>query len=151
MKKTVLLAITSLELLAMDAQKALDSYIDAWNAHDHKAITAHYSENVIWYDLSYDTTLSGKEVVSKAITDAFLTNVSKMYWHKSGDVFVSDNTIIYEWVYGGYYSGVFLEQMINHREFMLKGISTTTFNEAGKIVSQKDYYDFTSLKKSLMQ
>ena len=74
--------------------------------------------------------IKGKSTVSKAITAAFLDNVENMYWVKSGDVFISESTVTYEWLYGGSSEG---------KEFEIKGISTTTFDH-GKIISQKDYY-----------
>jgi len=80
----------------------LDKYIAAWNEHDLKKIDTYY---VIWYDLGYDYTTKGKKSVSKAITDVFMRYVPDMYWVKNGDVFTSDNTTIYEWVYGGAFDG----------------------------------------------
>ena len=72
-----------------------------------------------------------------------------MYWGKSGDTFISGNTIIYEWVYGGIFNGEYEGKVVQNRKFEIKGISTTTVDENGKIVSQKDYYDALSLKRAL--
>ena len=154
MKKTVLIsyiigAFFLLEADEVKVSKVLDGYISAWNTHNVKQIDSFYDENVIWYDLSYDYTTRGKKEVSKAITDAFLGYVDDMYWGKSGDVFVSENTIIYEWVYGGTFNGKFDGIKVENKKFEIKGLSTTSINEQGKIVSHKDYYNLLSFKKQL--
>ena len=154
MRKILLLIFTVGSLITLNAnstqvEKTLDAYIAAWNAHNIKKIETFYADDVLWYDLGYDYTTQGKAAVGKAITDAFMGNVDDMYWGKSGDLFVSGDTIIYEWVYGGTFSGQFDGVVIKNRKFEIKGISTTTINAKGKITSQKDYYDLLSFKKQL--
>ena len=154
MKKFMLLIITVGSLITLNAKEArvskvLDNYILAWNEHNIQKIDTFYADDVIWYDLSYDYTTKGKKNVSKAITDAFMGYVPDMYWGKSGDVFVSDDTIIYEWVYGGTFNGKWDEKEIKNKKFEIKGLSTTTINKNGKIISHKDYYDLHSFKKQL--
>jgi len=127
----------------------LDNYIEAWNEHNIKKIDSFYAKDVIWYDLGYDYTTKGKKEVSKAITNAFLGYVPNMYWNKSGDIFISGNTIIYEWVYGGTYNGKWGDIAVKNKEFQIKGMSSTTINQNGKIVAHKDYYDIHSFKKQL--
>ncbi len=134
---------------AQNIEEVLKGYMNAWEAHDIPKISSFYADNVIWYDLSTDTTTKGKEKVSKAITDAFMGYVPNMYWLKSGDTFVSGNTVIYEWIYGGTFDGKWGNKTIKNKEFSIKGMSTTTINKSGKIVSQKDYYDADSFKRAL--
>ena len=69
--------------------------------------------------------------------------------HKSGDTFVSGNTVTYEWVYGGTYTGDWYGTDIKDKKFSIKGISTTTINNKGKITFQKDYYDMLGFQKQL--
>ncbi len=138
-----------LEASEAKVSKVLDSYIAAWNTHDLKKIDSFYDKNVIWYDVSYDYTTKGKKEVSKAITDAFLGAVPDMYWGKNGDIFISGNTIVYEWVYGGTFNGKFEGSSISNKKFEIKGLSTTTINEKGKIISHKDYYDLLGFKEQL--
>ena len=142
-------SLFSLNATEVNVSKVLDEYILAWNEHDIKKIDSHYGDNVIWYDVAYDYTTKGKKEVSRAITDAFLGNVADMYWVKSGDVFISQDTIIYEWVYGGTYNGKFDGKEIKNVHFELKGLSTTKINKQGKIVAHKDYYDLLGFKKQL--
>jgi hypothetical protein len=153
--KKVLLVIAILSVLAtlnakeIEVNDILDRYMAAWNEHNLKKIDSFYAENVIWYDGAYDYTTKGKERVTKAITDAFLGNVADMYWAKSGDVFSSKNTIIYEWVYGGIFNGSWDGKMVKNKKFEIKGLSTTTINKNGKIIAHKDYYDLLDFKKQL--
>jgi len=154
MKKFLLLMMTVGSLAILNANEAkvsdvLDEYMVACNEHDLQKIDTFYANDVIWYDLSYDYTTKGKKNVSKAITDAFMGYVPDMYWGKSGDVFISGNTIIYEWIYGGTYNGEWDGVTIKNKKFEIKGLSTTSINKNGKIISHKDYYDLLSFKKQL--
>jgi hypothetical protein len=134
---------------AQNVEEVLKGYMDAWGEHSIQKISSYFASDVIWYDLSNDTTLKGKEKVSKAITDAFMGYVPNMYWVKSGDTFVSGDTIVYEWTYGGTFGGKWGDKSIKNKDFSIKGISTTTINKSGKIISQKDYYDADSFKRAL--
>ena len=133
----------------VQVSQVLENYMGAWNAHDVKKIDTFYADDVVWYDLGYDYTTKGKKNVTKAIINAFMSSVPDMYWVKSGDVFVSKNSIVYEWTYGGTFNGEWDGVAIKNREFSIKGISTTTINKDGKITSHKDYYDLYSFKKQL--
>ncbi len=130
-------------------EEVLHGYMSAWQEHSIEKISSYFSTNVIWYDLPSDSTTQGKVKVTKAITDAFMGYVPDMYWAKSGDVFVSGNTMTYEWTYGGTYNGSWGDTKIKNKKFSIKGISTTTINEEGKIISQKDYYDMYGFQKQL--
>ena len=127
----------------------LASYMQAWAGHNKEKIISHYADDVIWYNLSTDNTLKGKTIVGQKITEIFMSYVSNMYWVKNGDVFINQNTIIYEWLYGGTFNGKWGEIEIVGKPFKLKGISTTTINKDGLIIAQKDYYDLESFKREL--
>ena len=130
-------------------EEVLKGYMNAWGEHNVAKISIFFANDVTWYDLSSDTIIKGKETVSKAITDTFMGYVPNMYWVKSGDIFISGNTIIYEWTYGGTFDGKWGDKNIENKDFSIKGISTTTINNSGKIISQKDYYDTNSFKRAL--
>ncbi len=134
---------------ATKVEQVLDGYINAWNAHDIAKIDSYYGKDVIWYDLASDATVKGKSNVSKAITDYFMGYVPDMYWVKNGDLHVSGNTVVYEWLYGGTFNGSWGELKIENKNFALKGISSTTIDDNGKIISHKDYYDLDSFKRAL--
>jgi len=145
----VLLSAFSLLHAQSKIEMVLDTYMQAWAEHNITKIDTFYAEDVAWYDLPSDSITKGKKEMSKAITDAFMGYVPDMYWAKNGDVFVSGNTITYEWVYGGTFNGMWGEVEIKNKKFSIKGISTTTINSDGKIVFQKDYYDMYSFQKQL--
>lgn len=145
----VLSTLTVLNAKEVDVGAVLDDYIAAWNAHDIEKIETFYADDVIWYDLGYDYTTRGKAAVSKAITDAFMGHVPDMYWGKSGDLIISGHTAVYEWVYGGTFNGMWDGKRIKDKKFEIRGISTTTIDDHGKIISHKDYYDLLRFKKQL--
>ncbi len=155
MKKTTItflfLAVGSVNAAPakLDPSLVVDTYINAWNKHDKGAISQHFSENVSWYDLPSDTVINGKDKVSAEIITAFMGQVPDMYWVKSGDVFISNNTVVFEWTYGGTFNGSWGDTMIKDKRFSINGISSTTIDGEGKIVRQKDYYDLSSFMRSL--
>jgi steroid delta-isomerase-like uncharacterized protein len=134
---------------AADVEDVLGNYMAAWSAHDSSKIVSFFAENVIWYDLPSDSVTQGKEAVGPAIVSAFLGQVDNMYWVRSGDTFVSGNTAIYEWTYGGTFNGNWGDTQVDDKTFAIKGLSTTTINDDGKIVAQKDYYDVASFAQAL--
>lgn len=145
----LLLGVHSSGVLAVTPEVVLNRYMTAWGEHDIPKIGSFYAENISWYDLSSNKTVSGKVQVTKAITDAFLGQVSDMYWVQRGDLFLSENTVIYEWRYGGTFTGKWGEHDIDNRVFSINGISTTSIDDTGKIVFQKDYYDVGSFERAL--
>jgi hypothetical protein len=153
MKKIViLLTIATMAILQAKesrVEQILQNYMNAWNEHNTSKIESFYNQNVIWYDLPSDSTTKGKKKVSKAITTAFMGYVPDMFWVKSGDVFVSAKTITYEWSYGGTFNGSWGNIKIKNKKFSIKGISTTTIDDEGKIIAQKDYYDMYGFQKQL--
>ena len=153
MKRIVLLLMFGLLSLSQanesKVEEVLDGYMNAWAEHNITKIDSYYSTDVIWYDLPSDTTTKGKKAVTKAITDAFMAYVPDMFWVKTGDIFVSGNTITYEWTYGGTFNGLWGEKKVKNKKFSIKGISTTTIDKKGKITSQKDYYDLFGFMKQL--
>jgi len=153
MKRIGLLLIIGLVSMAqangIKVENVLNGYMNAWAEHNISKIDSYYSQDVIWYDLPSDTTTKGKKKVTKAITDAFMAYVPDMYWVRTGDVFVSKNTIVYEWIYGGTFNGLWGKNEIKNKKFSIKGISTTTIDENGKIIAQKDYYDLYGFQMQL--
>lgn len=145
----VLCCVTAPNALAANVEEVLKRYMAAWDVHDIQQISEFYAPDVIWYDLPSDTTTKGKDRVTKAITDAFMSYVPNMFWVKSGDTFVTRDTVIYEWIYGGTFTGTWGKAMVKGKDFSIKGLSSTTINKDGKIVSQKDYYDLDSFKRAL--
>ena len=150
-KRLAVLALLGTSLLQANSkvEELLERYMQAWAEHNITKIDTFYAQDVAWYDLPSDSTTKGKKEMSKAITDAFMGYVPDMYWQKNGDVFVSGNTITYEWIYGGTFDGKWGDVVLKDKKFSIKGMSTTTINDAGKITFQKDYYDLYGFQKQL--
>ena len=134
---------------AHDVEEVLKNYMSAWDEHNIPKIGSFYAKDVIWYDLPSNSTTRGQSKVTTAVTDAFMGYVPDMYWVKSGDTFISGNTVTYEWTYGGTFNGSWGDVKIEDKKFSIKGLSTTTINDEGKIIAQKDYYDLDSFKRAL--
>ena len=153
MKQIILILFSVLLSIAQanepKVEQILNGYMHAWAEHNVTKIDNYYSQDVIWYDLPSNSTIKGKNEVTKAITTAFMGYVPDMFWVKSGDIFLSGNSITYEWTYGGTFNGFWGELKIKNKKFNIKGISTTTINEQGKIIAQKDYYDLYGFQKQL--
>lgn len=131
-------------------EQVVNAYIQAWNSHDEVKIDSFYAPNVEWYDLAQQMTYSGKSQVSKAIIDYFLTPVDNMYWVQSGLAYQQGDTLIYEWEYGGNFTGQWGDIEIIDKRFKLKGLSVTQINSEGKITAHRDYYDMASFEQALL-
>lgn len=129
--------------------KLLDTYFDAWKTRDIEKIGKLYADNVSVYDLPSDSTTAGKKAVMKFQQVAWLASAPDMVWIKTNSASVLDNTATYEWVYSGTYTGDWWGQKIVNKTFSIKGMSSSKFNKAGKMVLQKDYYDIKSLETQL--
>jgi steroid delta-isomerase-like uncharacterized protein len=127
----------------------LNKYLSAWETRDIKEIGKLYAENVSVYDLPSDSTTKGKKAVMEFERDGWLASAADMVWIKTGTAYVTGNTAAYEWVYAGTYNGDWWGIKIENKPFSIKGISTTTFNNEGLIILQKDYYDIKSLETQL--
>ncbi len=83
----------------------LNNYLDAWKTRDINEIGKLYAENVSVYDLPTDSTTKGKKAVLKFEQEAWLASAPDMVWIKTSPALITGNTVAYEWVYSGTYSG----------------------------------------------
>ncbi len=127
----------------------LNSYFDAWKTRDINEIGKMYADEVSVYDLPSDYTTKGKDNVLKYEQEVWLASAPDMVWVRTSPPLVSGNSVTYEWIYAGTYSGMWGKQNIIAKPFSVKGISTTTINDAGKIIWQKDFYDLNSFESQL--
>ena len=125
----------------------LDAYFEAWKTRNIQQIGKLYADNVSVYDLPSDSITQGKKAVMKFQQTAWLA--SYMVWIKTSSPSILGNTASYEWVYSGTYTGAWWGQKIENETFSIKGMSSTKFNESGKMVLQKDFYDIKSLETQL--
>lgn len=130
-------------------REALDSYLNAWKTRNIREIGKLYAENVSVYDLPTDATIKGKKAVLRFEQEAWLASAPDMAWVRTSSAIITGNTVAYEWLYSGTYSGDWWGTKLNKKPFSVKGISTTTFNDEGKIIIQKDFYDIKSFETQL--
>lgn len=130
-------------------RELLDSYLNAWKTRDIREIGKLYAENVSVYDLPTDATTKGKKAVLRFEQEAWLASAPDMAWVRTSPAIITGNTVAYEWLYSGTYSGDWWGTKVNMKPFSVKGISTTTFNDEGKIIIQKDFYDIKSFETQL--
>jgi len=122
----------------------LKAYLDAWKTHDIVEIGKHYAENVAVFDLPTDSVTKGKKAVLDFEQEAWLSSAPDMAWVRTSPALISGNTAVYEWVYSGTYFGDWWGKRIDRKPFSVKGISTTTFNNEGMIILQKDFWFFAT-------
>jgi steroid delta-isomerase-like uncharacterized protein len=127
----------------------LDTYLTAWETRDIREIGKRYAENVSVYDLPTDATTRGKKAVLRFEQEAWLASAPDMVWVRTSPAIITGNTAAYEWLYSGTYSGDWWGTRVDKKPFSVKGISTTTFNNEGKIIIQKDFYDIKSFEAQL--
>ncbi|MCG8427706.1 MAG: ester cyclase [Chromatiales bacterium] len=129
--------------------QVLDQYLAAWKTRDLTQIGKLYADDVSVFDLPSDTLISGKENVLKFEEEVWLANAPDMVWVRTSQPLASGNSVTYEWIYAGTYSGAWGDIQIENRPFSVKGISTTTINDEGKIIMQRDFYDLKSFEREL--
>jgi steroid delta-isomerase-like uncharacterized protein len=129
--------------------KTVTKYLDAWNEHDMIKVGDLYVDNVVLYDLPTNSSLTGKEEVVKLETEIWLGSSPDMTWVRSGELYVSGNTAIYEWIWTGTYNGSWGDIEIKNKKFVLPGLSMTKVDENGFIYEQRDYYDMYSFQNQL--
>jgi|GEM_PF-2013042 len=127
----------------------VNRYFTAWTTHSIAEIGKFYADDIALYDLPADFTIKGRQAVLKYEQQAWLAAVPDMLWLKTSSIFIRGNTAAYEWLYSGTYSGRWWGKEVVKKTFSIRGISTTRFNEAGKIVFQKDFYDMNSFATQL--
>ena len=130
-------------------RELLNTYFAAWETRNIEEIGVLYDENISVYDLPADTSMNGKNKVLNYEQAAWLKNAPDMVWVKTGPAYIAGNTAAYEWVYAGTFNGEWRGNTIAHKTFSIKGISTTAFNDEGKIIFQKDFYDIKSFEAQL--
>lgn len=157
MKQMILILLTLTQVASVNAADLskkqvltnLNSYFDAWRTRKIELIKPLYHPAVKVYDLPSNTTTEGRDKVSQFMEQNWILAVPNFIWVKSGKALVSRNTVTYEWVYSGNFTGSWGDKKIKNKKFKLRGISTTTFDKDGKITLQKDFYDLKTFETQL--
>jgi steroid delta-isomerase-like uncharacterized protein len=149
----LLLALGSLALsravLAEDMVAIVDSYIEAWNAHDAAKAVSFFTEDGEYYDSSVGTPQKGHEAVQKNVIQSFMTAAPDSVWTRKGDIIVGADAVAFEWTYKGTNTGVWGDgTAAANKPFDFSGATIIRFKE-GKIQFQGDFYDAHTFYKQL--
>ena len=104
---TVMLALLpALPAFAGDgAREVVAGYLAAWNAHDSAAAAEFFAEDVVYYDASVGTPLTGKEAAKSGVIDNFLTAAPDASWKMRGEPVVEGDRVSFEWEFSGTNTG----------------------------------------------
>ena len=148
---TVMLALLpALPAFADDgAREVVAGYLAAWNAHDSAAAAEFFAEDVVYYDASVGTPLTGKEAAKSGVIDNFLTAAPDASWKMRGEPVVEGDRVSFEWEFSGTNTGPWGDgTAATGKPFAFTGASMFTVKD-GKITSQSDYYDALGFYKQL--
>ena len=124
-------------------------YLAAWNAHDSAAAAEFFAEDVVYYDASVGTPLTGKEAAKSGVIDNFLTAAPDASWKMRGEPVVEGDRVSFEWEFSGTNTGPWGDgTAATGKPFAFTGASMFTVKD-GKITSQSDYYDALGFYKQL--
>lgn len=131
------------------AEGVVEAYLAAWNAHDSAAAAAFFAEDVVYYDASVGTPITGREAAKTGVIDNFLTAVPDASWTMKGAPVVQDGSVAFEWEFSGTNTGPWGDGTpATGKPFVLTGASVFRI-EDGAIVAQSDYYDALGFYKQL--
>ena len=159
MNRRTLIAVSTASLLALTAglpaladdgaQAVVEAYLAAWNAHDSAAAAAHFAPDVVYYDASVGTPVTGAEAAKSGVIDNFLTAVPDAVWKVEGTPVVQGDKVAFEWTFSGTNSGAWGDgTAATGKTFSFSGASVFVVT-GGKITHQSDYYDALGFYKQL--
>jgi steroid delta-isomerase-like uncharacterized protein len=132
-----------------DAIKVVEAYLAAWNAHDSAAAAAHFAADVVYYDASVGTPVTGAEAAKTGVIDNFLNAAPDAVWSMNGPAVVQDGRVAFEWTFSGTNTGAWADgTAATGKAFKFTGASVFVV-EGGLIRSQSDYYDALGFYKQL--
>ncbi len=145
-----LLAILPLPALAADeALSVVEAYLAGWNAHDSAAAASQFAPEVVYYDASVGTPITGAEAAKTGVIDNFLTAAPDAVWKMEGSPVVQDGKVAFEWTFSGTNTGPWADgTAATGKAFSFTGASVFVV-EGGKITHQSDYYDALGFYKQL--
>ena len=132
-----------------DATAVVEAYVAAWNAHDSARAADYFAEDVVYYDASVGTPVTGKEAAKTGVIDNFLAAAPDAAWKMKGAPVSQDGRVSFEWEFSGTNTGPWGDgTAATGKPFAFIGASMFTVKD-GKIVAQSDYYDALGFYKQL--
>ena len=131
------------------AEEVVAGYLAAWNAHDSAAAAEFLAEDVVYYDASVGTPLTGKEAAKTGVIDNFLTAAPDASWKMRGEPVAEGDRVSFEWEFSGTNTGPWGDGTpATGKPFAFTGASMFTVRD-GRITAQSDYYDALGFYKQL--
>jgi len=117
------------------------SYLAAWNFHDVERAAKHFAEDVVYFDASVGTPVTGKAAATSGVVANFIHAAPDLIWGIRGSPIAEDDQVAFEWAFSGTNSGEWADgTAATGKRFMFRGASVFTIRD-GLIAEQSDYYD----------
>jgi len=131
------------------AASVVQDYVAAWNAHDAEKAAAQFADDVVYYDASVGTPITGRDAAKRGVIESFLNAAPDAKWTIKGDPLVAGERVSFEWEFAGTNTGAWGDGTpATGKAFKFAGASMFTV-KAGKIATQNDYYDALGFFKQL--
>jgi steroid delta-isomerase-like uncharacterized protein len=135
--------------LAIEPLAVLDSYIASWNSHDATQCAAHFDKDIVFYDATVGTPVTGSENAKKEIVQAFMTAVPDLKLEREKEVLVQGDSVVWQWTFSGTNTGNWSDgTAATNKSFKIQGLTLMKLKD-GKIIYSGDYYDAYGFYKQL--
>lgn len=116
-----------------------DSYLDAWNAHDGRAVASFMAEGGTYEDVALGEVHTGREDIA-AWVDGMAPQLSSDYHFETVSIIQSGDAYAAEWVMSGTHDGSEGMLPATGKRFSIRGVSVGVL-ESGRIRRNVDYWD----------
>jgi steroid delta-isomerase-like uncharacterized protein len=134
------------DLVTTKAEKMLQDWNEAWNAHEVERILSYFTDDVVFEDLGGARVMRGKATMTTWINETlsafpdFRTDIKSL--------FVSGDWAGIEWVASGTLRGQLFHLKPTNRSYSVRGASIMELRD-GKIKRNVDYYDSATMVRQL--
>jgi steroid delta-isomerase-like uncharacterized protein len=134
------------DLMTTKAEKMLQDWNEAWNAHEVERILSYFTDDIVFEDLGGARVMRGKEEMRTWINETlsafpdFRTDLKSL--------FVSGEWAGSEWVASGTFKGQLPRLKPTGKSYSVRGASIMELHD-GKIKRNADYYDSATVIRQL--
>jgi steroid delta-isomerase-like uncharacterized protein len=131
-----------------EAERVIEQYLAALNAHDIDGAGAMLHDQVLYFDATYGDSQRGRAAAVDNLVSPFVRAMPDLEWELRSEPIVAGDGVAYEWTLTGTNTGTFMGIPASNQKVHLKGMSFVRIKD-GKIVYKADYYDAATLNKQL--
>jgi len=124
------------------ADAIAEKWAAAWNSHDVEKVVALFTADGVYDDVAFGTTSRGTAAL-RQYAKSYFDAVPDMKTSVTGGAITGGRAYI-EWVFSGTDVGLYK----TNKPFSIRGVSIVA-TKRGKIASERDYYDLSSLMKQV--